>query len=228
MTRVRSDLADRPGLRSVVLAHAFVSGADTSDSERDITVGGVPSVPTSVFDGVDYAALGHLHGAQRVSDRVRYSGSPLPFSFSEEHQVKAVQLVDLAAHPGSPPVVEPVATPVHRPLARLSGSLDELLTGLRWSAYENHFLQVTLTDATRPREPMEQLRRRFPHVLVLGFAPAGAPGDGTLSYAARVAGRSDLEVAGDFVEHVRGPADRAEAALLVAAFEAVRLAGASA
>lgn len=77
MDRVRADLATRaPGIRSVVLAHAFVTGGAVSDSERDITVGGVASVPAGVFDGVDYTALGHLHGSQTISERVRYSGSP--------------------------------------------------------------------------------------------------------------------------------------------------------
>jgi exonuclease SbcD len=102
MTRVRDDLSGRPDSRSVVLAHAFVVGGEPSESERDISVGGVPSVPHSVFDGVDYAALGHLHGAQRLSDRVRYSGSPLPFSFSEEHHTKAMLMVELGAAPGRP------------------------------------------------------------------------------------------------------------------------------
>ena len=84
MDRVRADLAARaPGTRSVVLAHAFVTGGEPSDSERDITVGGVAAVPAGVFDGVDYVALGHLHGCQTLTDRVRYSGSPLPYSFSE-------------------------------------------------------------------------------------------------------------------------------------------------
>src|SRR5436190_628281 len=77
MRRVHADLATRPGARSVVLAHAFVAGAEPSDSERDISVGGVSRVPTSVFDGVDYAALGHLHGPHTLTDRIRYSGSPL-------------------------------------------------------------------------------------------------------------------------------------------------------
>ncbi len=58
------------------MAHAFVSGGFSSDSERDISVGGVAAVPLDVLDGIDYAALGHLHGRQRVSDTVRYSGSP--------------------------------------------------------------------------------------------------------------------------------------------------------
>lgn len=77
MDRVRADLAGRPaGTRSVVLAHAFVAGGAASDSERDITVGGVAAVPTGIFDGVDYVALGHLHGSQTLTPRVRYSGSP--------------------------------------------------------------------------------------------------------------------------------------------------------
>jgi exonuclease SbcD len=222
MTRVRADLADRPGARSIVLAHAFVTGAETSESERDITVGGIASVPRSVFNGVDYVALGHLHGAQRLSDRVRYSGSPLPFSFSEEHQTKQLLVVELGDHPGARLSVESVPTPVHRPLARLAGHLDDLLTADRWSAFEAHYLQVTLTDPIRPRDPMERLLRRFPHVLVLGFAPAGAGADNASSYAARVRGRSDLEIAADFIEHVRGPADPAEAELLATAFEDVR------
>lgn len=79
MDRVRADLAGRPaGTRSVVLAHAFVAGGAPSDSERDITVGGVSAVPTGIFDGVDYVALGHLHGSQTLTPRVRYSGSPSP------------------------------------------------------------------------------------------------------------------------------------------------------
>jgi DNA repair protein SbcD/Mre11 len=224
MGRIRADLSTRANTRSVVLAHAFVTGAEVSESERDISVGGVPSVPMSAFDGVDYVALGHLHGAQRLSDRVRYSGSPLAFSFSEAHHTKSVTLVDLDDASGTAPRVETVPTPVPRALARVSGRLDDLLTGERWAPYESHFLQVTLTDPDRPREPMERLRIRFPHVLVLGFAPEGAAGVVASTYAERVRGRTDLEVATDFVAHVRGPAEPAETALLSGAFEAVRLA----
>jgi DNA repair protein SbcD/Mre11 len=85
--RIRADLADRPGVRSVVLAHAFVAGAEPSDSERSIMVGGVDRVAGTVFHGIDYAALGHLHGPQAPESAegsvVRYSGSPLRYSFSE-------------------------------------------------------------------------------------------------------------------------------------------------
>jgi exonuclease SbcD len=228
MDRVRSDLLGRPGSRSVVLAHAFVTGAEVSDSERDISVGGAASVPAATFDGMDYTALGHLHGPQRLRDAVRYSGSPLAYSFSEEHHRKGVLLVDLGARPGSAAVVEHLPTPVERGLARVSGRLDDLLTDPRWDAVADHYLQVTLTDAARPRDPMERLRARFPHVLVLGFAPEGAGATDQLSYAARLRGRSDLQVADDFVAHVRSAPEPTESALLAEAFEAVRLAEASA
>jgi len=228
MTRVRADLAGRSGIRSVALSHALVTGGEACDSERDISVGGASSVPAATFAGVDYTALGHLHGAQRVAEAVRYSGSPLAYSFSEEHQRKAVLLVELGAEPGGPVTVEHLPTPVPRPLARVSGRLDDLLGADRWSGLSGHYLQVTLTDPVRPREPMERLRARFPHVLVLGFAPDGEADADQRSYAARLRGRGDLEVAADFVAHVRGGPDEFETALLAEAFEAVRLAGASA
>jgi exonuclease SbcD len=227
MRRVRTDLSSRPGARSVVHAHAFVTGAQPSESERDISVGGVASVPLATFDGVDYAALGHLHGPQRLSDTVRYSGSPLAYSFSEDHHRKAVLLVDLDDRPGRPPTVESLPTPVPRPLARLTGTLDDLLTGARWAGHTGHYLQITLTDPVRPREPMQRLRARFPHVLVLGFAPVGARSEAERSYAERVRGRTDQQIATDFVEHVRGEVEPAESTLLGEALEQVRRAEAT-
>jgi exonuclease SbcD len=97
MRRIRADLGTRPGVRSVVLAHAFVTGGSSSESERTIAVGGVEQVPGDVFDGVDYVALGHLHGPQTLAEHLRYSGSPLAYSFSEARQRKSVWLVDLDA-----------------------------------------------------------------------------------------------------------------------------------
>jgi DNA repair protein SbcD/Mre11 len=221
MSRIRADLAGRPGRRSVVLAHAFVAGGLASDSERDIAVGGISVVPTSCFDGVDYTALGHLHGAQALSETVRYSGSPIAYSFSEEHHRKAVLLLDVPSRAGSPIRVETVPTPVQRPLARLRSTLDDLLTGERWSPFRDHYLQVTLTDNERPREAMVRLRAKFPHTLVLSFEPDTAE-DTERSYALRLRGRSDLEVATDFVRHVRSTPSDAETALLDDALASVR------
>ncbi|MEV5547532.1 exonuclease SbcCD subunit D [Streptomyces sp. NPDC052309] len=222
MDRVRADLAARaPGTRSVVLAHAFVTGGEPSDSERDITVGGVAAVPSGVFDGVDYVALGHLHGCQTITDRIRYSGSPLPYSFSEAGHRKSMWLVDLGAD-GSV-AAERVDCPVPRPLARLRGTLEDLLADPELARHEEAWVEATLTDPVRPAEPMARLTERFPHTLSLVFDPERAPDDPAVSYARRLAGRDDQQIAEDFVAHVRGagPDDR-ERAVLRDAFDAVR------
>ncbi|MEU4042333.1 exonuclease SbcCD subunit D [Streptomyces antibioticus] len=222
MDRVRADLARRaPGTRSVVLAHAFVTGGEPSDSERDITVGGVAAVPAGVFDGVDYVALGHLHGCQTLTERVRYSGSPLPYSFSEAAHRKTMWLIDLAGD-GSL-TAERIDCPVPRALARIRGTLDDLLADPALAVHEDAWVEATLTDAVRPADPMARLTDRFPHTLSLVFDPERAPGDPDVSYARRLAGRDDQEIAEDFVAHVRGAGpDARERGVLRDAFDAVR------
>ncbi|MEU9409320.1 exonuclease SbcCD subunit D [Streptomyces sp. NPDC048281] len=225
MDRVRADLAARPpGTRSVVLAHAFVTGGEPSDSERDITVGGVAAVPAGVFDGVDYVALGHLHGCQTLTERVRYSGSPLAYSFSEAGHRKSMWLVDLAAD--GTVTAERLDCPVPRPLARIRGTLDSLLADPALTAHEDAWVEATLTDPVRPADPMARLADRFPHTLSLVFDPDRAPDDPDVSYARRLAGRTDRQIAGDFVAHVRGAGpDERELAVLGEAFDAVRADG---
>jgi exonuclease SbcD len=218
MDRVRADLFLRPGVRSVVLAHAFVGGGIASDSERDICVGGVDLVPATVFDGVDYVALGHLHRPQSLSPRVRYSGSPLAYSFGEAGQSKQVWLVDLDA--GGLGEVRAVPLPVPRELTVLTGQLPDLLTDPTLAPVEQHFVSARLTDPIRPTDPMRQLQRRFAHCVHLEWVGGGGPADGR-SYQERLEGRSDLEVAGEFVSHVRGQeATAAERELLGRALRA--------
>ncbi|WP_328581238.1 exonuclease SbcCD subunit D [Streptomyces sp. NBC_00370] len=224
MARVRTDLAARaPGTRSVVLAHAFVAGGAPSDSERDITVGGVESVPAAVFDGVDYAALGHLHGAQTVTERVRYAGSPLAYSFSEATHRKTMWLVELG--PGGELEAERIDCPVPRALARLRGRIDDLLDDPALARHEDAWTEVTLTDPVRPAEPMARLTKRFPHTLSLVFDPDRTDDDPHASYARRLHGRTDQQIAEDFVAHVRGGSgpDTRERAVLRGAFDDVRV-----
>ncbi|MEU2563814.1 exonuclease SbcCD subunit D [Streptomyces longispororuber] len=223
MDRVRADLATRPaGTRSVVLAHAFVTGGEASDSERDITVGGVASVPSAVFDGVDYVALGHLHGSQVISERVRYSGSPLAYSFSEAGHRKTMWLVELGAA-GELVAAERVDCPVPRPLARIRGDLADLLADPGLARHEDAWVEATLTDPVRPDDPMARISERFPHTLSLVFDPARAPEEPGVSYAQRLRDRTDQQIAEDFVTHVRGAGpDAREQAVLRDAFDAVR------
>ena len=220
MRRVHEEASGVGARRHVVMAHAFVAGGVTSDSERDISVGGVSAVPLSTFNGVDYVALGHLHGRQTLSPTVRYSGSPVAMSFSETGHVKGSWLVDLA---GDEPAVDFVEAPVERRLAQLKGELDDLLDDAAYAADEEAWCQVTLTDPVRPMRAMERLRQRFPHALELRFEPQGVVTTRS-TYAARVASRSPVEVCADFLEHVRAgvPASPQEREMVAEAFEGAR------
>ena len=222
MACVRADLATRaPGTRSVVVAHAWVAGGSSCDSERDISVGGVGAVSTDLFADVDYVALGHLHRAQAVAPSIRYSGSPLPYSFSEAGQVKSSLLVELDAHGRGR--VEEVPAPCFRRLTVLRGTLPELLTDPDLHPFRDDFLAAVLTDQLRPEDGMRRLQQRFPHALRLDWQPAGGAPDDGRTYGQRVAGRDDAAVAAEFVQHVRGtPPSAAEQALLAAALESAR------
>ena len=227
MTRVRADLAGRRGARSVVLAHAFVAGSPdaapgmASASERDISVGGLQIAPTSLFTDVDYTALGHLHGQQTLTDTVRYSGSPLAYSFSEAGHTKGSWLVDLG--PDGLREATFVPAPVPRRLATLRGRLEDLLADPRHADVEDCWLQVTLTDPRRPLRAMDRLAARFPHTLMIGFEPEGA-GTAKGPVVPRVDGRSDLDVALGFVAEVRElEATTEEELLLQLACDACRI-----
>ncbi|MBO0806334.1 MAG: exonuclease SbcCD subunit D [Nocardiopsaceae bacterium] len=218
--RIRADAARRGVARTVVMAHGWVHGGQASESERDITVGGVGSVPASLFDGFGYVALGHLHGQQVITPTMRYSGSPLPYSFSEATHEKGSWLVEIG---GDGAVrAERVPAPVYRRLSVLRGRLADLLASSSYAKHEEDFVAVTLTDTQRPDQAMDQLRARFPHVLTLGFEPEGVTIDDR-RYGEKVAGKDDLAVASEFVTHVRNaPPTEAERQLLEEAFEAAR------
>jgi len=221
MDRVRAHAIARPG-RAVVMAHAFVTGGATSESERDISVGGVCAVHPDVFEQADYVALGHLHGPQRISETVRYSGSPIALSFSEADQHKSSVLVDVSAGVLD---TRAIPAPVTKSLAILRGDLDDLLRDPRHRSAESSYCQITLTDTVRPMGAMERLRRRFPDTLVLAFEPAGAQVIPATS-AASLRQRGDLDLCCDFLTHVRGgnAASGPERALLATAVERSRVA----
>ncbi|MGO4491605.1 exonuclease SbcCD subunit D [Arthrobacter sp. 2YAF22_2] len=227
---IRADIAVRSTSRtvhSVVLAHTFASGGISSDSERDLSIGGVGAVPLDLFDGFSYTALGHLHGRQSLSPAVRYSGSPLAYSFSEAKHRKGGWLIDVDA--SGVTAVSEVLWEAPRALAVLRGKLDELLTGEEFGWAEGAYCQITLTDPQRPSQAMERLRARFPDTLVLGFDPEGASASARTSYSSRLAQAvDDLSICCGFLEHVRGRgADAAESAVLAEALETVRLEGVS-
>jgi DNA repair protein SbcD/Mre11 len=230
--RIRVDAAARGADRTVVMAHAWVAGGrddeerkdaalrQASASERDISIGGIGYAPASLFAGFSYVALGHLHGQQTIAENMRYSGSPLPYSFSEAGHAKGSWLIEIGVNGKTR--AERVPAPVYRRLAVLRGHIDDLLTSREFSGHEGDFVAVTLTDTARPEAAMDRLRKRFPHILTLEFKPQGQSAD-TRSYRERVKGRDDLAIAAEFVRHVRDvPLSEAEQDLLKTAFEAIR------
>lgn len=207
--RIREDVTRRAAAGTpvfpLVMAHTFASGGLTSDSERDLSVGGVGAVPLDLFSGFTYAALGHLHGRQELAPNVWYSGSPLPYSFSEARQSKGGLLVDFDA--GGLAGVTPVPWEAPKRLEILRGTLDGLLADPGLAAAEDAWCQVTLTDDDRPAKAMERIRSRFPGTLVLAFEPASGPRGINESYSRRLArATDDLDVCCGFLDHVRSRA----------------------
>lgn len=151
------------GGRSIVLAHAFVTGGIESDSERSLSVGGSEQVHASVFEGFDYVALGHLHRPQQVEERVRYSGSLLKYSFSERDHEKSLSLVEMDKQ-GSVVVEEVKLTP-RREVRAVEGSLEEVLAAGLTDSNRDDYILAILSDTTPLLNPMARLRERYPHVL---------------------------------------------------------------
>src|SRR5271163_3003637 len=141
---IQADADARGVRRRVVMAHGWVTGGAASESERDITVGGVGQVPADTFGGFSYVALGHLHGQQTLAGHLRYSGSPLPYSFSEAAHRKGSWLVELDAAGATR--AELVPAPVYRKLSVLRGRLADLLGSSAYTEFEQDFVSVTLTD----------------------------------------------------------------------------------
>lgn len=232
--RAASDLAKRrvsARTPAVLMAHAFVHGGKATDSERDIRVGGVDSVPRAVFEamGVDYLALGHLHGPQRIGAAegpglwARYSGSPLALSFSEKDQTKSVALVELDAT--GVRSVELLPTPQERPLSEVRGSLKEVL-GRRYADARQHWVRVIVDEDARPADLVTTVKKAFPHALEVHFQSHG----GDLPLPGLTRDLADpLGVLDEFVTAVGGaPASDAEKRVLREAYEVARRAEAGA
>jgi exonuclease SbcD len=220
--RIRADLARRPHVRSVLVAHTFLEGGLTCESERELTVGNVEKVGVDAFAGFDYVALGHLHGSQeRDGARVAYSGSPLPYSFSEERHTKSVRVVELA--PGGALAVEEIPLNVGRSLRTVVGTLTELLESEAFADAEPARVRAFLTDPHLPLQAMAQLRTRFPYAVELRHRPPlsepGPDRDGHALSSDRAATPTELTMRFWIDQHGTDP-ELAETELLASALAA--------
>lgn len=226
MARVNLDLNARQGVRSVVVSHAFITGGSESESERSLEIGGIGDAPSTVFAGVNYVAVGHLHGSQVIkspagSDTVvKYSGSPLPYSFSEEKHNKSVTIVEVPAV--GPITYQDISTPVPGPLVTVTGELNDLLENPEFTVHEGSWVRAIVTDPVRQERTRERLIVRFPNLKHIEFTPKG--GIGSLSITERLDPQTKppIEIAAGFISHVtNGEISDSQKSLVQSAIETV-------
>jgi exonuclease SbcD len=166
--------ASKP-LRVLVATHAFVEGATKSDSERnikDIRVGGLGQTNASVFAGADYVAMGHIHRPHSKNEikgpgstLLRYSGSPIPFSFSERDHEKLVLQVDITKDGVKDSEIDALPAPTIRGMKQIEGTMEQLMSDQHKETSD--WLKVVLTDNEIPINVFDTLKRKFDHLLDL-------------------------------------------------------------
>ena len=185
--------------RNVLLTHQFVTGALTCDSE-EISVGGTDNVDAAVFADFDYVALGHIHGPQNVgSNRVRYCGTPLKYSFSEAGHYKSVTVVELGEK-GQLHLRTLPLTPL-RDLRELRGTFAAVMDrSFDQGGSPEDYLRITLTDEDDVPEAFGRLRMLYPHVMELRYDNSRTCRDQVIGAAEHVRSKSPLELFGELYE----------------------------
>ena len=183
--------------RNIIVAHQFVTGAITSDSE-EISVGGSDNVNAAVFDCFDYVALGHIHGPQKMTKAtVRYCGTPLKYSFSETNHKKSVTVVEMGEK-GDVKISAVPLRPLHD-MRIIRGSYDEIT--LR-ANYENtrtdDYVQVVLTDEEDVPDAISRLRVIYPNIMQLKYDNRRTAVNMEIGGAQSVESRSPLELFAEF------------------------------
>lgn len=152
-----------PGKRHFLLAHAFITNAETSTSDRAAEIGFATQVPASVFEGFDYVALGHIHKPQQVNPFIRYSGSPMAYSFGrEERQEKSVTLIDTASM-----TQQVVPLPLLHRWTTLTDSYEVLLAGEYPEEIREGYVRLNVTDTAVGLDMLSRLRQVYPNALVV-------------------------------------------------------------
>ena len=152
-----------PGKHHLLLSHAFITNAETSTSDRAAEIGFATQVPASVFEGFDYVALGHIHKPQQVNPFIRYSGSPMAYSFGkEERQEKSVTLIDTASM-----TQEVVPLPLLHRWTTLTDCYEVLLAGEYPEEIREGYVRLNVTDTAVGLDMLSRLRQVYPNALVV-------------------------------------------------------------
>ena len=187
------------GKRNVLLTHQFVTGASTCESE-EISVGGSDNIDASVFEDFDYVALGHIHGPQNISsNRIRYCGTPLKYSFSEEHHHKSVTVVNLGKKGTLELSLSPL-TPRHD-LRSIRGTFEELTDKSRYEGTAtDDYLHIVLTDEEDVAEAVGRLRVIYPNMMKLSYDNTRTRVNQVIDGAEDVQRKSPLTLFGELYE----------------------------
>ena len=162
-----------PEARNLAVAHQYVTAGGVRPEESDSEqrhIGGLDNVDVSVFDGFDYVALGHLHGPQRIGrDTVRYAGSPLKYSFSEEHQKKAVTVLEMKAK--DQVEIRQIPLAPMRDLRTLRGTFDEVMSQEKTASLSaEDYYRIILTDEHDVDQALSRLRsRHYKNLMELSY-----------------------------------------------------------
>lgn len=155
--------------RNILITHQFVTGAVRSESE-DISVGGTDNVDASVFEGFDYVALGHIHRSQKcVSDYIRYSGTPLKYSFSEAKDNKTITVVEMNAKGNI--TLDFIPLVPKRDMVEIKGTYDELTLKSFYenTTYQDDYIHITLTDEEDIPDVLTKLRVIYKNIMKLDY-----------------------------------------------------------
>ena len=212
-TVIESMKIDR-SVRNVLVAHAFVTGAERSESE-EVSVGGADNVDASAFAGFDYVALGHIHGPQNIGERIRYCGTPLKYSFSEAKQQKSVTVAELGEKGDLR--VHTVPLIPKRDLCELRGSYMELVSKAFYEKLDrSDYMHITLTDEEDVPDAVSKLRVVYPNLMKLDYDNTRTRSRGLPGAAGEPERKTPLQLFGELYEKQNGAALSEEQAVFCA------------
>lgn len=191
--------------RNVLITHQFVTGAERSESE-EVSVGGSDNVDASVFDGFDYVALGHIHGPQNIgSEKIRYCGTPLKYSYSEANHKKSVTVVDLGKK-GELEIRTVPLIPKHD-MREIKGLYEEIVSKENYSGTDtNDYMHITLTDEDDIPDAISRLRVIYPNLMKIDYDNTRTRSNTVLDTVEDIEHRSPLDLFAEFYEKQNGQA----------------------
>lgn len=183
--------------RNILVAHQFVIGASKSDSE-EVSVGGLDQISHTLFESFDYTALGHIHGPQHIGkETIRYCGTPLKYSFSEEAHTKSVTIIDLEQKGKT--TIRMVPLIPMRDMRKIRGKYEEIISqALVDNRSLEDYIQITLTDEEDVLNGLENLRKIYPNIMRFEYDNKRTREQNELTNTVVIEQRSELELFEEF------------------------------